>query len=186
MPRQHDKLVNLRCLTEVACCCPLPRHPRSLVRTGPDDQDRSGQPAGLAHFFQTKKIPYASPACLVKRRFIKQLSASLTSTIAPESESRDREPMIGAQRVAVQRRKEKRAAPRRAFGDSWRRRATRRGTPPDPRRERCARARAPPFPPTRSRALPSTRRPPSAVARRGPKVQRAPGVSRDREERSLL
>ena len=35
MSRQHDKLINLRCLTEVACCCPLPRHPRSLVRTGP-------------------------------------------------------------------------------------------------------------------------------------------------------
>ena len=48
------------------------------------------------------------------------------------------------------------------------------GTPPNPRRERCARARARPFPPTRSRALPSTRRPPSAVARRGPR-RREPG-----------
>ena len=43
---------------------------QSCARRGnQDDQDRSGLPAGLAHFFQTKKIPYASPACRVKTRY---------------------------------------------------------------------------------------------------------------------
>ena len=50
MPRQHNKLVNLRCLIEVACCCPLPRHPRSLVRTGTNARvrrERGGGPRRL-------------------------------------------------------------------------------------------------------------------------------------------
>ena len=91
---------------------------------------------------------------------------------------------ISAQRAAV-RRKNKRAPRREACGSS-RGAATRRSTPPDPRRERCARARARPFPPTPSRALPSTRRPLSAVARAATRAEgRPPAVSREsREEKA--
>ena len=86
---------------------------------------------------------------------------------------------ISGQRAAV-RRKNKRAPRREACGSS-RGAATRRSTPPDPRRERCARARARPFPPTRSRALPSTRRSPSAVARAEGRAPARRFFSRSRE-----
>jgi hypothetical protein len=66
---------------------------------------RSGQTAGRTHLFQTKKIPYASPACRVKTRYVTNASLrKVRKCVNARSTRRDDADVKASARVSKQSR----------------------------------------------------------------------------------